>query len=74
MTPLSDRELGEAMSRLERSLHDIRNLRQQIIMIEDEVEQLRIAHTQLKTRIATIISVGSCLVAVTAWLIEYSFH
>tara|TARA_R100001163_G_C5011650_1_gene157352 strand:- start:254 stop:478 length:225 start_codon:yes stop_codon:yes gene_type:complete len=74
MTPLSDRELGEAMSRLERSLHDIRNLRQQIVMIEDEIDQLRIAHTQLKTRMATFISVGSGIVAVTAWLIEYSFR
>jgi prefoldin subunit 5 len=74
MAPISDRELGEAMSRLDRALHDIKNLRQQTSMIEDEMDQLRIAHTQLKTRIATVISVGSGLVAVTAWLIEYSFR
>ena len=74
MSPLSDRELGEAMSRLERSLHDIRNLRQQIALISDEVEHLRIAHTKLQTKIAPIISVGAGLVAVTAWLIEDSFR
>jgi len=72
--PITDREIGEALNQLAQTRHDLRNLRQQYILMADQLEKMRIAHTKLQTRLTTIVSIGVGAVAVAGWILEISLR
>jgi len=68
--PITAREIGAALHELARLRHDHRNLRMVVQALEEELAQVRLAHTRLTTRLATIVAVGISVFALVTWLIE----
>ena len=68
--PLTQREIGRFEQVLKDITHRARNDRQIMILLEDEIEQLRRDFEKMKTRVysggAIILVIGS----VIAWVIE----
>jgi hypothetical protein len=68
--PLTQREIGKFEQVLKDIAHRARNDRQIMILLEDEIEQLRRDFEKMKTRVYSGGAIILVLGSVIAWVIE----
>ena len=68
--PLTQREIGRFEQVLKDITHRARNDRQIMILLEDEIEQLRRDFEKMKTRVYSGGAIILVLGSVIAWVIE----
>jgi len=68
--PLTQREIGRFEQVLKDITHRARNDRQIMILLEDEIEQLRRDFEKMKTRVYTAVAITIVVGSIIAWVIE----
>ena len=68
--PLTQREIGRFEQILKDVTHRARNDRQIMILLEDEIEQLRRDFEKMKTRVYTAVAITIVVGSIIAWVIE----
>ena len=76
----SQREMGARFQEVSELRHDLRNLKQSLLLLDSEqrsqerrIMELKSEIIQIKTKIMTLAAVAIAFISVSAWALEWFF-